>query len=496
MSTEIDVEQIKRAAHDAVPLTFKTYTLPHETEIYLDKVLESFLTELGQEKLKEPLSYCLRELAVNAKKANTKRVYFQEKKLDLNKEQDYELGMKTFKQETFDNLQHYLQKQKEAGLYIKVVFQTREKILNIMVRNNSEITKKEQIRVFDRLARSRAFSSLEEAFATVLDSSEGAGLGIVILVLMMKKIGLSEDCFSIDSENGETVATIAVPFSEVHLEQLETLTQILVREVETLPQFPENIINLQKLLSDPNHEVAEIAREISVDPSMTADILKLVNSAQFMLPKRVDNIVEAVKLVGTKGVRNLLYSYGTQKVLGEKYSEMRSMWTHAYRAAFYAYILARSFRKKKELLDDVYVGGILHDLGQIVIASLHPDLLDRIARVCREKGIPAKLLEDFTVGLNHAEVGALIAKKWNFPEQLISAIRYHHEPQRAPAAHRDIVNSVYLANVICDIERERIDFDQIQGSVLKEFGIETEAQLVNIQQKLSKAFEDQRAKFQ
>ena len=496
MSTEIDVEQIKRAAHDAVPLTFKTYTLPHETEIYLDKVLESFLTELGQEKLKEPLSYCLRELAVNAKKANTKRVYFQEKKLDLNKEQDYELGMKTFKQETFDNLQHYLQKQKEAGLYIKIVFQTREKILNIMVRNNSEITKKEQIRVFDRLARSRAFSSLEEAFATVLDSSEGAGLGIVILVLMMKKIGLSEDCFSIDSENGETVATIAVPFSEVHLEQLETLTQILVREVETLPQFPENIVNLQKLLSDPNHEVSEIAREISVDPSMTADLLKLVNSAQFMLPKRVDNIVEAVKLVGTKGVRNLLYSYGTQKVLGEKYSEMRSMWTHAYRAAFYAYILARSFRKKKELLDDVYVGGILHDLGQIVIASLHPDLLDRIARVCREKGIPAKLLEDFSVGLNHAEVGALIAKKWNFPDQLVSAIRYHHEPQRAPAAHRDIVNSVYLANVICDIERERIDFDQIQGSVLKEFGIETEAQLVNIQEKLSKAFEEQRAKFQ
>ena len=250
------------------------------------------------------------------------------------------------------------------------------------------------------------------------------------------------------------------------------------------------------VLSDPNHEVSEIAREISVDPSMTADLLKLVNSAQFMLPKRVDNIVEAVKLVGTKGVRNLLYSYGTQKVLGEKYSEMRSMWTHAYRAAFYAYILARSFRKKKELLDDVYVGGILHDLGQIVIASLHPDLLDRIARVCREKGIPAKLLEDFSVGLNHAEVGALIAKKWNFPDQLVSAIRYHHEPQRAPAAHRDIVNSVYLANVICDIERERIDFDQIQGSVLKEFGIETEAQLVNIQEKLSKAFEEQRAKFQ
>ena len=496
MSTEIDVVQIKRAVQDAIPLTFKTYTLPHETEIYLDKVLENFLTEFGQEKLKEPLSYCLRELAVNAKKANTKRVYFQEKKLDLNKDVDYDFGMKTFKQETFDNIQHYLQRQKELGLYIKIVFQTRGKTLSIMVRNNVEITKKEQIRVYDRLARSRAFSSLEEAFATVLDSSEGAGLGIVILVLMMKKIGLSEDCFAIESQDGETVASITVPFSEVHLEQLDALTQILVREVDALPQFPENIINLQKLLADPNHELNDIAREISVDPSMTADLLKLVNSAQFMLPKRVDNIVEAVKLVGTKGVRNLLYSYGTQKILGEKYSEMRSMWTHAYRVAFYAYMLARSFKKKKELLDDVYVGGILHDLGQIVIASMHPELLERITRICREKGIPAKLLEDFSVGLNHAEVGALIARKWNFPEQLISAIRYHHQPTQAPAEHRDIVACVYMANIVCDLERDRIDFDQIQSPVLKDFGITTAEQLSSIQTKLSKSFDEQRSKFQ
>ncbi|HEY9593402.1 MAG TPA: HDOD domain-containing protein [Spirochaetia bacterium] len=496
MSTEIDLAQIKRAAHNSVPLTIKTFTLPHETEIFLDKVLESFLVELGQDKLKEPLSYCLRELAVNAKKANTKRVYFLEKKLDLNNEKDYESGMKTFKQETFDNIQYYLQKQKEMGMYIKVVFQTQGPALSIAVRNNVEITRKEQMRVFDRLARSRAFSSLEEAFSTVLDSSEGAGLGIVILVLMMKKIGLSEDCFSIEAEDGETVASITVPFSEVHMEQLEALTQLLVKEVESLPQFPDNIVNLQRLVADPNAEINDIAREISVDPSMTADLLKLVNSAQFMLPKRVDNIVEAVKLVGTKGVRNLLYSYGTQKVLSEKYSEMRGMWQHAYRAAFYAYYIAKSFKKKKDLLDDVYVGGILHDLGQIVIASLHPELLERITRICREKGIPARLLEDFSIGLNHAEVGALIAKKWNFPEQLVAAIRYHHNPLQAPAATRDIVFCVYLANAICDIERERIGFEQVEPTVLKDFGVETEDQLSMIQTKLAKVFDDQRQKFQ
>jgi hypothetical protein len=119
MSTEIDLAAIKEAAHKARPLTFKTYTLPHETEIYLYKVLASFLAELGQEKLKEPLSYCLRELAVNAKKANTKRVYFMEKGLDLNNDKDYETGMRTFKQETFDNIHYYLQKQKELGRALK-----------------------------------------------------------------------------------------------------------------------------------------------------------------------------------------------------------------------------------------------------------------------------------------------------------------------------------------------------------------------------------------
>jgi putative nucleotidyltransferase with HDIG domain len=500
MSTEIDLAQVKRAAHNAVPLTYKTYTLPHETEIYLDKVLEAFLAELGQEKLKEPLSYCLRELAVNAKKANTKRVFFLEKGLDLNNEKDYELGMKTFKTETFDNIQHYLQKQKELGLYVKVVFQTRNRALTMTVRNNVEITRKEQIRVFDRLARSRAFTSLEEAFATVLDNSEGAGLGIVILVLMMKKIGLTEECFNIDTEDGETVASISIPFSEVHLEQLETLTQTIVKEVETLPQFPDNIINLQRLVADKDSEISAIAREISVDPSLTADLLKLVNSASFMLPKRVDNIVEAVKLVGTKGVRNLLYSYGTQKIMGEKYgekySEMRSLWQHSYRAALYAYLLAKGFKRRKEILDDVYVGGILHDLGQIVIAAMHPELLERITRVCKEKGIEGRLLENFAVGLNHAEVGALIARKWNFPEQLVDAIRFHHEPTQAPAGARDIVYCVYLATAICDVEREKIGWEQLENAVLRDFGIETHDQFDTIQGRLAKAFEDQRARFQ
>ena len=208
MPTNINLEQIKRAVRNSVPLTIKTFTLPHETELQLEQILEIFLGEFGQSQIKDRIAYCLRELAVNAKKANTKRVYFKEKALDINNDIDYAQGMISFKEDTLSNIDFYLQKQKDEGLYIKVVFQAKGKTFILSVKNNAEISRKEQIRVYDRIARSRAFESLEEALSTVLDDSEGAGLGIVILVLMLKKMGLSEDSFDIDVENGETVASI------------------------------------------------------------------------------------------------------------------------------------------------------------------------------------------------------------------------------------------------------------------------------------------------
>ena len=193
MAKQVETEKVLQAARSSIPLTVKTFTLPHETEGYLEDILAIYLKELDQERLKDPLAYCLRELAVNAKKANTKRVYFREKGLDLLNGEQYQEGMRNFKQETLDNIGHFLELQKDAGLYIKVIFHSKGGRLYLYVTNNTEITQHEQRRVFDRIARSRSFDTLEEALATVIDDSEGAGLGIVFLVLMLKKNGREED---------------------------------------------------------------------------------------------------------------------------------------------------------------------------------------------------------------------------------------------------------------------------------------------------------------
>lgn len=484
----VDRNRIKKAINSGIPLTVTSYTLPHEIEAYIEEVLEVFLKELGQDNLKDYLSYCLRELAVNAKKANTKRIYFMERGLDLNNPEDYKLGMTNFKQETMDNISHYLQFQKEKGLYIKVILHVKGQTINLEVRNNAAITKTELIRIHDKLARSRQYNSLEEALTQVLDDSEGAGLGLVILVLMLKKIGLDEDCFDIVANESETIARITIPLDQTRVENLSMLSQAIVDQVSSLPQFPENIVMIQKLINDPKSEMADIARQISMDPAMTADLLKIVNSAQFMLSKKVDSISEAVKMVGIRGIKNLLYSYGTQKILGDDTEDKRILWEHSYKTAFYAYNLAKNFRKDRNLLDDVYVGGILHDMGKIIFANIHPDLINKIRSFCMEKGIPAATFEDLSAGMNHAEIGALIAEKWNFPDNLISSIRLHHEPNIAPAEFKDLVETVYLANMLCEFEVGTIIFDQIDKKTLASFGISNEKQLEILLDKFSSGF--------
>ena len=93
---------------------------------------------------------------------------------------------------------------------------------------------------------------------------------------------------------------------------------------------------LLAMTKDPKAQITSIATKISADPTLTADLLRLVNSAYFMLPRRVIDILEAVKLIGIKGLQNLLFSYGTQKVLGQTYRNMRELWDHSYQTALYA----------------------------------------------------------------------------------------------------------------------------------------------------------------
>jgi HD-like signal output (HDOD) protein len=90
--------------------------------------------------------------------------------------------------------------------------------------------------------------------------------------------------------------------------------------------------------------------------------------------------------------------------------------------------------------------------------------------------------------MNHAELGALIAEKWNFPDKLVVAIRFHHDPDAAPVDSKDIVDTVYLANMFCEYENGNIQFDQFESGPLQNFGLNGRKQVDSLLQKLSQGF--------
>ncbi len=490
----VDKNKIRRAIESGLPLMLTTYTLPHEMEMYMNAVLAAFLEEIGKPQLKEYMTYCLSELVGNAKKANTKRIYFKEKSLDVHNRRDYMEGMKTFKQDTLDNIHHYLEEQEKAGLYIRLILQKRNDKVRIEVRNNSALSYFEYVRIHDKMSRAQQYKSIDQALKQLLDDSEGAGLGLVIMILMLKKLGFSEESYQVKSECGETISRLVLPINTEQRESISLISSEFVNLIEDLPQFPENIAEINRLLDNPNSKMSDIAEKISNDVSMTADLLRLVNSASFSRSVRCRSIGDAVKFVGIRGVKNMLYSIGSIKNLskdGEKETERKKeLWTHAYKAAFYAYNIARNIiSDDRECVEDSYVCALLHDMGKIIFETAHPDLIEKLKTILAHKGISADLFEKLIAGVDHAEIGAMIAEKWNFPEQIIGVIRYHHEPGEAPEDIRNLCSVVYIADMIIHYQNEEIDFEDIDFDVLSRLKLTDKDNFTKLSDAIKEAFD-------
>ncbi|MBR6079865.1 MAG: HDOD domain-containing protein [Treponema sp.] len=496
---EVDVSKIRKAIQSGIPLTITTYTLPHEMEDYIADVLKVFLTEVRQDQMVESLSYCLKELVNNAKKANTKRIYFEEKGLDINKRSDYVKGMQTFKQDTIDDIDHYLQAQKDRGLYIKTIMQTRNNKIRVEVRNKAVLTYYEYKRVHDKITRAQQYKSVEDGLAQLLDDSEGAGLGLVIMILVLKKIGLGEDSYQIFTEGGETVTRLTLPFNDKMCTDISELSSRFVAFIDGLPEFPENINEINKVINNPDSKMSDIAMKISTDVSLTAELLKLVNSATFALASPCHSIGDAVKLVGIRGIKNLLYSIGSVKILSsdDDTEHIKELWDHSYQVAFYSYNLARSFCREageKAFVDDSYVCGLLHDMGKIIFETAHPDIMEKVDGICVEYGLSTDLFERLVAGVNHGEIGAKVARKWNFPDMIVNTIRYHHSPETAPLENRMLAEIVCIADSLAHYQSGDIEYDQMEIQLMRRYGIQSEDDVKAIVEKLDKAMWRDRAK--
>ena len=465
-------EVIKNAIQKNLPIAIKTYTLPKKMENYMNQVLTLFLHELNLDYLTDYLTYCLKELLTNSKKANTKRVFFQTKNLNIQDEKDYRLGISSFKEETTSNINHYLLLQKQAGLFIKLVLQFKNNILRFEIQNNCELTTFEYNRIQDKLKKALEYSSVTDATIET-DNTEGAGLGLIIISLMLQKLGIGIDCFQVLSGNGETKIRIMLPLKKIEQHQILALSTEISNAINAIPQFPENINRINQLLNNPESKITDIVMHISNDVTLTTDLLRMVNKASFRLAEPCTNVAAAVKMVGLRTIKNLLYTIGTIQNLTTTENSKKELWNHASKVASYSYILSYRFcSTEHNIVSDAYVCGLLHDIGKILFEAAHPDTINQFKNICTQKGLPDIVFEKITAGANHGEIGALITKNWNFPDVITSTIQFHHSPFSAPKEHRKIVQLVYLANMLTHYEQENIKYEDIDSKVLQEFHLD------------------------
>ena len=207
--TEADIESIKIAVKSRKPVDFFCYTLTPDQKTRFHDILNIFLQECNQGYLFNYLQYCLFELLDNASKANAKRIYFKEHNLNINDENDYINGMKDFKDTLNENTLHY-ENELEAGKLKVHLLLSADDIISITVTNNTKITDSEYQRIIEKIDKTKIYNTMADAINDI-DQTEGSGLGIITVLIMLKKLGLASDHLKFKTTDTETIATIEIP---------------------------------------------------------------------------------------------------------------------------------------------------------------------------------------------------------------------------------------------------------------------------------------------
>lgn len=469
----VAVEDLKRILSENSEYSCIIPYTSRETDLFFSTALKTLLEIINQEHLHSHLEYVVNELSTNASKANSKRIYFESKGLNIDDPSHYAEGMKTFKDDVFQEFSLMEEAHIEKNTFVAVRFQLNEENFRLEVGSPTPFISKELDRIKERLEIARKFESLAEVFTYGFDSTEGAGFGLIIVLLMLRKVNLDEKALSFENTDTGSLTTLEIPLNLLSADQGEVIADMIAGELKQMPQFPSNIQNLQRELSNPDCTFASVADTINSDPTLTAEILRIANSPVYRVRNEIKDVASAVRLMGMLGVKSILYNFGMTKIMRRIYNEsvVNEISNHSFMIALIGSFIARH-KKIGKIAEDVYIASLLHDMGKIIVNALNKDLETKLEQLCREKHIPVSILDDLTEGYNHALIGSEVASRWEFPPKLVQAIKYHHLPLEADEEHKAVCYTVYLANEIYHVEQGDRDFHDINYMVLSFFGLE------------------------
>lgn len=250
----------------------------------------------------------------------------------------------------------------------------------------------------------------------------------------------------------------------------------LIAQMDCLPSVPSLLHEIIQHLEKDDCALDEVGIVIAKDIAITAKLLKLVNSSFFGLSRSIVDPVEAVSFLGLETVKALVITvnaFATYEVRNIGPVSFESLWGHSLKVAAASKKIANAAGAPKEISEESFIAGMLHDIGKLALAANLPEPYAQVYSASNELGLSLHAAEEAAFGVHHGDVGGYLLSLWGLPPRVVNAITLHHEPQRDASREFTPVAAVHIANGFCNESTAGMGEDQgmLNAAFLEEIGV-------------------------
>lgn len=226
--------------------------------------------------------------------------------------------------------------------------------------------------------------------------------------------------------------------------------QQMVEKMGDLPTLPTVLLTINKLLTNPRTSAHEVGMAITSDQVIASKVLKLVNSAFYGFPGKVNTITHAIVILGFSTVKNIVLTTSILGLFDTKKSvsgfDLSAFWRHSVATGAIARIVARESGYRGQ--EEAFIGGLLHDIGKLVLALHATEDFEACLRRADERNCLFFDAEKELLGVTHTDLGRWLQDRWNLPRDIAAVLIHHHSKPAAAGEHARLVAIVQLSDII------------------------------------------------
>ncbi len=252
-----------------------------------------------------------------------------------------------------------------------------------------------------------------------------------------------------------------------------TPADLVSREVR-LASLPDVYYRIMEVINSARSSASQIAETVSKDTSLLTKLLKLVNSAFYGFPSKIETVSRAVAIIGTKELSTLALGIAAVQYftdISPEYIDMKNFWRHSIACGVYARLLASEKLGVSE--ERLFVAGLLHDIGKLVLFRQAPQQARQALEYAFTNRIPLVAAEREILGFDHAQLGAALLREWKIPSSLETCVRFHHSPHASQSVLEATLLSAANSLAIAALQGRSgtVVVPEISSSLWKDTGV-------------------------